>query len=123
MPELERELKKVRFQLQEIGRFLGPQGAETVSLLIEKNWGEEELTAAHDIFEKYDTQLQDQEKLNWVQFEADFRNELNVSYQGLKSVVLTFFRTGYWEDICLAYAKEHPVSEFSEILRQVRYKS
>ena len=61
------------------------------------------MNAAHDIFEKWDGKLSQGEAMSHTAFERDFKKELGLNYQGLKSVLLAFYRNDQWLDVCEAY--------------------
>ncbi len=105
----------VRMQL--VGESLDFREHPIASLVISFNWSEENLDKAHDIFEKYDTQLENGEKPNWVAFEGDFKDQLGLGYQSVKVVVLAFYRNYQWTNVCEIYAKAHECVEFHEITR------
>lgn len=86
------------------------------SLVLSMNWGEEELDLAHDLFEEVDTLLQKNEEVNWAKFEGEFSEKLGIGYQGVKSIVLAFFRNYQWVNVCVTYARKHKCIEFHEII-------
>ncbi len=60
------------------------------------------------------------EKIDNGEFENEFREKLGVSYQRLKIVVLSFYRSQQWVDVCYAYAGSFDESvpmELKPILR------
>jgi hypothetical protein len=101
---IEDRLAKLEFQVRLLAESLNPAESPIASLVIGFNWSEQELDAAHDIFEKFDGFLASEERINWHEFESDFKSRLRMSYQAVKSVVLAFYANGQWEDVCRSYA-------------------
>lgn len=117
------EIEKIKYHIQLISETIDHQIHPIPYLVISEDWGKEDLSAAHDIFEKFDAKLERGETVNWYEFEEDFKKRFNMSYQALKSVVLAFFRNGQWDSVCRTYAAEHHCVEFSEISRNQNYSS
>ena len=115
MDDLKNQVERFRFQLLLLAESLDSYTHPIQVLVIKLDWGEKELNLAHDIFEKYNRHLEAGEKVSWIAFEGEFRDQLNISYQGLKSVTLAFYRNGQWRNVCEAYARDHDVAEFWEI--------
>lgn len=111
------EIEKIKFHIKLISESIDTRDHPIPSLVISKDWSEDDLDAAHDIFQKFDEKLESGADVNWVEFEGDFKKRFGMSYQGLKSVVLAFFWNGQWSGVCHAYATEHHCVEFSEITR------
>lgn len=104
MSDINKKLEKLEFHVKLLAEELSPAESPIATLVIGFNWSEEELDLAHDIFERYDQQLSNEENINWHAFETEFKEKLNVSYQRLKSVILSFYRNRQWEAVCCAYA-------------------
>ena len=84
-------------------------------LILSKNWTREQLNKAHDIFERWDEKLRRGEKMSHATFEREFYDELDVNYQGIKSVVRAFYKNGQWTDVCEAFVDDmgpHPSVEY-----------
>lgn len=101
---IEDRLAKLEFQVRLLAESLNPEESPIASLVIGFNWSEQELDAAHDIFEKFDGLLTNEEDINWHEFESDFKSRFGMSYQAVKSVILAFYANGQWEDVCRSYA-------------------
>lgn len=101
---IEDRLAKLEFQVRLLAESLNPEESPIASLVIGFSWSEQDLDAAHDIFEKFDGLLTNEEKVNWHEFESDFNSRLGMSYQAVKSVILAFYANGQWEDVCRSYA-------------------
>lgn len=97
-------LKRLEFHVQLLSESINFDEAPIPSLVIGNNWSEEQLDQAHDIFERFDAQLIAGEKVNWYAFEKEFADQLGVSYQGLKTIILAFHKNGQWMSVCVAYA-------------------
>lgn len=97
-------LEKLEFHVKLLAESLNHTENPIASLVVDFNWSEQDLDLAHDIFEMFDTKLHKSEKVNWHELEKEFTEKLNISYQGLKSIVLAFNRNGQWTEVCHAYA-------------------
>lgn len=97
-------LEKLEFHVKLLAESLSHTDNPTASLVIDFDWSSQDLNCAHDIFEAFDKKIRDSEEINWYEFEARFAEKLNISYQGLKSVVLAFYSNGQWTEVCHAYA-------------------
>lgn len=97
-------LEKLEFHVKLLAESLDHTENPTASLVVSFDWSEQDLNSAHDIFEMFDTKIHEAEKINWYDLETEFNKKLNISYQGLKSVVLAFYRNGQWTEVCHAYA-------------------
>lgn len=97
-------LDKLEFHVKLLAESLNFDETPIASLVVDFDWSEEDLNLAHDIFEIFDTKLSNSEEIRWRDFENEFLKKLNITYQGLKSVVLSFYRNGQWVEVCHAYA-------------------
>lgn len=118
MNDLIKQVEKLKYQMQLVGESLSSEDHPIASLVIAMNWDDDDLNKAHDIFEKYDSQLESGETPNWYQFEADFKDDFGIGYQTLKSIVLAFYRNYQWTTVCYEYAKKHECVEFHVITRE-----
>jgi len=117
MTDINKELEKVKFHIRLIGETIDHRTYPVPSLVIEMDWDSDDLNRAHDIFEKYDTKLQNEEEVNWTYFESELRKIFDIGYQKVKSIILAFFRNHQWTEVCTLYAKSHMCKEFHEIAR------
>lgn len=101
--EIAQTLEKLQFQISTIGQAMDYDRHPVETLIISMDWGRQELNGAHDIFEKWDEMLEGGEAMSRHAFEKDFSDALELNYQGLKSVVLAFYRNGQWTNVCEAY--------------------
>ena len=93
------------------------------ALILSMNWDQAQINKAHDIFERWDQRLENNGEMNTAEFESDFRCELNISYQGLKSVILAFYKNHQWTNVCEAYVDAFgatPSMEYHSIMRRER---
>ncbi|WP_347990121.1 DUF1878 family protein [Methylomonas sp. AM2-LC] len=97
-------LEKLEFHVKLLAESLNHTENPTASLVVDFDWSSADLNCAHDIFEMFDNMMREEVKINWYDFEKEFSEKLNISYQGLKSVVLAFYRNGQWSEVCHAYA-------------------
>jgi hypothetical protein len=114
------EIEKIKYHIELLSEALDPSDHPIASLIISNDWIRADLDAAHDIFERYDKQLEMDNSINWHNFEKAFLDRFGINYQGLKSIVLAFFRNGQWTDVCTEYALKNQCIEFSEIIGDQR---
>ena len=118
------EIAKIKFHISMLNTYQNYANNPIGSLVIEFDWSEEDLDKAHDIFEKYDKKISEGE-LNgdlYALMERDFKTDLGLGYQEVKSVVLAFFRESRWVTVCVEFVKSYryePV-EFSEITSYIK---
>lgn len=121
--EIGKILEKMKFQIATIGQAIDFDRHPLESLIISMNWGKEELDLAHDVFEKWDAKLEAGEEINSYAFEADFSKSLGLNYQGIKPVVLSFYKNGQWTNVCEAYVDSfdgRASIEYREIMNRPR---
>lgn len=118
MTDLEEQVQRLKYQVRLLAETVDFRDHPVPSLVVELDWGSDELSKAHDIFEEYERKINKNKKISWMKFEVKFKDELSIGYQRLKSVVLAFYRNGQWVRVCTEYAKEHEVVEFYEILEE-----
>jgi hypothetical protein len=121
--EISEALEKLRYQVSLLGETIDHKVHPVEALVLGMDWARGDLEKAHDIFEKWDKRLAKGEAIKSYEFEADFSNDLGISYQGLKSVVLAFYRNGQWTDVCEAYVDsfgKSPAIEYHTIMRRER---
>lgn len=123
--DIENRLEKIEFHLKLIGEVINHMDYPVESLVLGLNWSSDDLDKAHDIFEKFYIQLEENKapKLLHIALETDFEKELGVDYQTVKLIVLAFFRNQQWVEVCEAYAKSFgnsPPVEVQEIIRNLR---
>lgn len=97
-------LEKLEFHVKLLAESLNHTENPIASLVVDFNWSSQDLDCAHDIFEMFDNKIREKSEINWHDLEREFSRKLNISYQGLKSVVLSFNRNGQWTEVCHAYA-------------------
>lgn len=97
-------LEKLEFHVKLLAESMNHTENPIASLVVDFDWSPQDLDCAHDIFEVFETKIHQNEKITWHDLEKEFQEKLNVSYQGLKSVILAFFRNGQWTEVCYAYA-------------------
>lgn len=116
-------IKKLRYQVSIIAQTIDHDKHPVEALVLNMDWESEDLTKAHDILERWDQRLEKGEDLSAGEFEQDFDRELGISYQGLKSIILAFYRNGQWTNVCEAYVDsfgKSPAVEYHSIMRRER---
>ena len=83
------------------------------SLVIEMDWSEDDLNRAHDIFERYQgVQFRELD----YQLEYALRGDFCIGAGSAKDIIVAFWRSGSWVDVCVEYAKANRCQEYNEIL-------
>lgn len=116
-------LKKLRYQVSILGETIDYKDYPIQSLIMEKDWGETDIDKAHDIFEKWDGILENGGSMKNNEFERDFSESLGIGYQGLKTIILAFYRNGQWSNVCESYVDSFGPSvsiEYHSIKRRER---
>lgn len=116
-------IEKLKYHVSILGQTVDHERHPVEALILANDWGPVELNKVHDIFEKWDNLLEAGEKMNHSSFEIDFNKELNISYQGLKSIILAFYRSSQWTNVCEAYVDSFegsPSMEYHSIMRRNR---
>jgi hypothetical protein len=117
MVDIEKEISKLKFHISLIGETIDRRANPIPALIIEMDWDEENLDSAHDIFEKYDAMLDNDEEINWRTFEMELRDKFHIGYQTVKTIILAFYRNHQWTQVCQLYAQSAECVEFHEITR------
>lgn len=121
--EISEAINKLRYQVNILGQTIDYERYPVESLIMSMDWGNDDLNKAHDIFERWDNKLESGETMSSAQFENDFSSDLGVSYQGLKSIILAFYKNGQWTNVCEAYVDSFgntPAMEYHSIMRRTR---
>lgn len=116
-------ISKLQYHVSLLGQSIDYEKYPVEYLVISMNWDRDDLNKAHDIFEKWEKVIEQGHKISSAEFENDFSNELGISYQGVKSVILAFYRNGQWTDVCEAYVDSFggsPALEYHSIMRRER---
>lgn len=122
--EMTEVIEKLLYHVSILGQTIDYEKHPVKSLILGMNWSQEDLDKAHDIFERWDNRLENGEKISSGEFEADFQRELGISYQGLKSIILAFYRNSQWTNVCEAYVDsfgKSPAVEYHSIMRRERF--
>jgi hypothetical protein len=118
MKHLEEEINKLKYQMSILVSTIDSDKYPVESLILSLNWNDDDLNAAHDIFEKYDKKLEAKEKeINWSAFEHELRDRFNIGYQTVKSIILAFYKNHQWVEVCYQYAKAFTCLEFHSLIR------
>lgn len=121
--DMDRIIEKLVYHVSILGATIDHDKHPVEALILSKNWDETDLEKAHDIFERWDKRLEDGEKMSTGGFESDFKRELGVSYQGLKPIILAFYKNHQWTNVCEAYVDALGAStsvEYHSIKRRER---
>jgi len=123
MAEMAEIIEKLAYHVSLIGETIDYEKHPIEALILSMNWGREDIDKAHDIFERWDQRLENGGAMSTSEFESDFNRELGISYQGLKSVILAFYRNHQWTNVCEAYVDAFgtsPSIEYHSIARRER---
>ncbi|WP_215765986.1 DUF1878 family protein [Gluconobacter cerinus] len=119
--EIINTIKKLSYHVSILGDTIDIENNPIEHLIISKNWDESDLNEVYDIFEEWDKRIESGEKINKANFEHDFSSNLKISYQGLKTIVLAFYKSGQWTNVCEAYVDafgDCPPTEYLSIMRR-----
>lgn len=87
-----------------LGETIDYQNYPVESLIISMDWDDDNIDNAHDIFEKYDNKISENQKINWNDFKNEVQEQFGIGYQTVKQIVLAFYKNHQWEDVCYEYA-------------------
>lgn len=121
--ELEKEIKKLQYQVSIMMDTIDCRDYPVECLILSMNWDEGKIDRVHDIFEKYDNKLERGEKVNWSSFEKELGDKLDIGYQTLKRIVISFYKNSQWSSVCYEYAmhfEPSPPIEFFHITRTAK---
>lgn len=122
-PKIIQAIEKLRYHVKLLGDSIDFDKHPVEALILGKDWGPEDINQAHDIFEGWDKRLEQGDEMNSGSFEHEFNERLGVNYQGLKSIILAFYKNDQWTNVCEAYVDSFgktPSVEFSTIARRER---
>lgn len=121
--EIVEAIEKLTYHVSLLGEAIDYDKHPIEALILSNDWNRGDINKAHDIFEKWDKRIENGGKMSTSEFENDFSRELGISYQGLKSVILAFYRNHQWTNVCEAYVDafgKSPSVEFHSIMRRER---
>ena len=116
------ELEKIKYHIRLINSRLGSidykidpdfHSDPIASLVIEMDWSEDDLSRAHDIFERYREFKFRQMDLA---LEYALRKEFDIGDSSAKEIIVAFWQGRKWVDVCERYAKANRCVEYHEIL-------
>ena len=102
---LESQHERLNFQFGLVVSNLDIDEHGTAIFFNENDWGEEEWDAIADVFDRYSNQLVNAETFTYSDIEKDLSDAVGLSYQGVKTLVSTYYREGRWTEVCYQYAK------------------
>lgn len=118
-----RELRKLKYHIKILSQTIDSERFPVEALVLEMDWDEKQLDRAHDIFEEYNSKIEAKEQIAWPNFEMALKNEFNIGYQTVKSIVLAFYENDQWVEVCRGYAMSFEPNtpiEFHRITRSGR---
>lgn len=121
--EITQNIKKLQYHVSILGHTVDSDKYPVEALILGMNWSEDEINKVHDIFERWNKNLENGEKMSVGEFEEDFGKELGISYQELKSIISAFYRNGQWTNVCESYVDSFgktPAAEFHFIMQRQR---
>lgn len=117
--EIIQAIAKLKYQVSILGQAIDYDKHPVKALIMSNDWMPKDIEAAHDIFERWNDRLGKDEEMKSFEFEKEFADNLNIDYQGLKSIILAFYRNGQWTNVCEAYVdslENSPPIEYDEIM-------
>ena len=121
--EIIQAIEKLRYHVGLLGEAIDYDKHPVEALILGNNWGPKDINQAHDIFEGWDNRLENGDEMDRNTFEHEFSDKLGVTYQGLKSIILAFYKNDQWTNVCEAYVDSFggsPAVEYSVIQRRER---
>lgn len=121
--EIAETVEKLKYHISILGQTIDHERHSVEALIIENDWSQTQLNKVHDLFEKWEKFLEAGQQMQQSSFEIDFNNELDISYQDLKSIILAFYRNSQWTNVCEAYVDSFggsPPIEYHSIMRRNR---
>ncbi len=115
--ELETEILKLKYHVKQL--YQASENTKSyASLVIELDWSEDDVHAAHDIFEKHSHMIENGSLLNGGELERELRDRFSIGYNEVKHIINVFWENSQWQDVCFQYAEQFPCVEFQKILRR-----
>lgn len=114
-------IEKLSYHIEMIGRTIDHQSYPIEALVLSMNWNRTELENVFKFFEDWEIKRKNNATIDSAPFESDFTKRFNLNYQGLKPVILAFWRNGQWTELCEAYVDSFGKSasiEYSEIVNR-----
>ena len=106
LQQLKDQLEKMQFHIKLLRETIDYEKYPISSLVIDLNWSSNDLNIAYDIFEKFENKIKHAEKsLTHIDMQVEFEERLNINYQDLKLVVLSFFYNNQFTEVCVEYAQ------------------
>jgi hypothetical protein len=93
----------MKYQVAMLGQAIDSENYPFEALVLSKDWGNHEIEETHNIFEKWSKVLEQGGAFNATDFETEFQEKLGQNYQGLKSIILAFWKNYQWMNVCEAY--------------------
>lgn len=115
MDNLTREIEKLRFQIRCLAEHLDLKDDPMLRLVLRLNWGEQDLVAVHEIIEAYGNLLESDKESTLPEFEKKLRDRFGLDHQEVKAIVLAFYDSGQFVEVCRRAAALDPVSEYQRI--------
>jgi len=116
----EKEINKIKYQLRLVSSVLDYRKFPIETMVLDFDWGKEELNIMHDIFERYDKIIENKEDLSCFKyagaFEQEFKKEFDMDYQKIKFIILALHYSHQWTRVTKIYAETNQCSEFDNVL-------
>ncbi|WP_417798908.1 hypothetical protein [Terasakiella pusilla] len=122
--EIRAEITKLKFQVNTLGQAIDHETNPIAKLIFEFDWDEKKLDAVYHCFEKAENIIENKpETFNHAMFEHLFAENVGVGYQGLKAIILSFYRECRYINVCIEYVKslgDAPASEYRSIVKDIQ---
>lgn len=99
------DIEKIKYHIRLLAEALDYETHPIPSLVVSFDWDDNDLDAAHDIFEKYDKLLSEGSSPSWMDLERDLKSKFAIGYQSVKTIVNAFYRNSQWTNVCVWFAK------------------
>ena len=125
MSDINREIEKLRFQNQQLKEVGDYKKFPMIRLIVEHDYSESDINRIDDTFDKFQSELDAGNELNFVAVEKEFKDSCKIGRQTLKSVIEAYIAGRLFTDVCYAYinALDEPlVCPYNEIAKSDEYK-
>lgn len=117
MDDLQEQVEKLRYHVKSLAALLDNEVHPIESLVVSMDWSEKDLEDAQAIFEKHAETLEQHGRIDAGRLEVDLTERFSIHYQTVKQIILAFWRSSDFVDVCRAFAEYYTCSEFGPILR------
>lgn len=109
--EIMEELKKAKYHIKQLVSSIGRNPENAIScMIVDMDFSESDVRKMYDILDKHDRVLESGGNIDGL--EMELREELDIGYQEVKSIIITMFESHRFMPLCREYATENSCMEF-----------